>query len=191
MLRCSKLQVATLSAALMLPCVATSATLSASGATQIQVGATASVTLNVTLDAGEDASVFEGVFDLTGLGSIADLTIDGSGYGSSWDAGTFGNVLGAQQELRLSLTSSSNRADHSLLATLDITGLSQGAFEIVVSSGTFLQRDTNTSPFFEDVPLGPPTGTVIGLIEIVPEPSTALLVAFGCSALAGARRLVR
>jgi hypothetical protein len=145
----------------------------------IGVGSVASVEIRLQLDPLEFASIFEGRFDLAGLGSTASVAVQPLGFGSTWDT-QFGGVT--QSQLILSLTSS-NRDDHVLLATIDVAGLAPGFFDLLLAPGTLLQRDTNVSPFFEDVALGTAVGTNLISIQVVPEPSTGLLMGLGLLSL--------
>lgn len=156
----------------------------------IALGSVATLEVRLQLDVSEVASIFEGKFDLVGLGSIGSVAIDPLGFGTTWES-AFGGIPGSQ--LLLSLTSS-NRNDHVLLATIEITGLAPGIFELRLAPGTFLQRDTNTSPFFEDVPLGPAPGTTLASIQVVagiPEPATVFLMSLGLASLGLLRRRSR
>jgi hypothetical protein len=145
----------------------------------IGVGSAASVEIRLQLDPLEFVSIFEGRFDLVGLGSTAAVAVQPLGFGSTWGT-QFGGVT--QSQLVLSLTSS-NRDDHVLLATVDVVGLAPGFFDLLLAPGTLLQRDTNVSPFFEDVALGTTVGTNLISIQVIPEPSTGLLMGLGLLSL--------
>jgi len=147
----------------------------------IGVGSVASVEIRLQLDALELASIFEGHFDLVGLGTAVSVSVDSEGFGNTWST-QFGSVT--ESQLVLSLTSS-NRDDHILLGTIDVIGLTPGFFDLVLAPGTLLQRDTDTLPFFEDVAFDAVPGTTLVSIQVIPEPSTGLLVALGLASLSG------
>ena len=154
----------------------------------IGVGSTATVELRLELAFLEDASIFEGHFDLVGLGSSADASVQLLGFGNTWDS-PFGGI--SLTQLVLSLTSSSNRDDHSLLATIDVVGLAPGSFALVLATGTHVRRDIAVSPVFEELALDTVVGTTLVTIQVVPEPSTGFLVAAGLASLGWFRKFSR
>ena len=129
--------------------------------TPFLVNATTTVNIFLDLEAGEQASVFEGRFDLTGLGSVANVSLTPGG--PTWDS-SFGNIQG---DLALvSLTSTSSTGGSRLVGSLDITGLAPGTFKVVLSSPTLAARDINVSPFLQDVPITTATGTVLVSVSV-------------------------
>lgn len=135
--------------------IAVSPSINAGESTEIQVW--------LNLEVGEEASIFEGRFDLVGSGSAvepvtgSDLVPGGPSWGTS-----FGGIVGSQAQVSLT---SSNAGGSRLVATLTVTGLG-GTFQLKLGSGTFVQRDLNVSPFFEDVPLSTPVGTVLVTVTV-------------------------
>jgi hypothetical protein len=173
---------------LMLPVGSLAATIAATPTSEtISVGGQATIHFDLVLDAGEPASVLELKLDLVGLGGIADADLTPcGGWGGLRDGGVSGSqaiascTAGAQQETGTVLS-----------AEISVTGLAPGIFQLFLAADTFAQRDTDTPPFVEDLPLGPSTGTLLATVTVVPEPATALLGGFGLLALAAARRRPR
>jgi hypothetical protein len=62
---------------------------------------------------------------------------------------------------------------------------------VLLAAGTFVKRDTDVFPFIDDVSLSPSAGTLLATVTIVPEQSTALLVATGLIGLAVTGRHIR
>jgi len=127
----------------------------------VLVNATTTVNIFLDLEAGEQASVFEGTFVLEGLGSVANASLTPGG--STWDS-SFGSIQG--NLATVSLTSTSNTGGRRLVGSLDITALAAGAFKLVLSSPTLAARDTDVPPFFEDVPITTATGTVLVSVSV-------------------------
>jgi hypothetical protein len=149
------------------------------------VGEPLDIDLTLELDPGEEASVFEGRFDLTGVGSAVQSLGPGDvlAGGPSWDS-SFGGVLGGQ--LLLSLTSS-NAGGSRLVGRVHVTGLSSGIFEIRLAAGSFAQRDVEGPPYLLDVPISNPVGSVlVTLIVGLPAPQVPALGGAGALALAAA-----
>lgn len=161
---------------------APAATISAAVApATVAIGEQVDVTLHIDLDLGEEASIFEAAFSLSGTGTLA---IDPGGFGPTWDE-HFGNVAGGTATISLT---SNNRSDHDVLAALVLVGLAPGTLELSLEPGSFIQRDTDSFPFFEDLPLGPFPGSVLTSIVVVPEPATAALLAISLVGLGLCRR---
>ena len=59
-------------------------------------------------------------------------------------------------------------------AEFTVTGLAPGTFQVLLGADSFAQRDTQTPPFVEDLPLAPATGTALATVT-VPEPETTVL----------------
>ena len=128
--------------------------------TPLLVNATTTVNIFLDLEAGEQASVFEGRFDLTGLGSVANASFTPGG--PTWDS-AFGSIQGDLATVSLT---SGNTGGSRLVGSLDITGLAPGTFKVVLSSPTLAARDINVSPFLQDVPITTATGTVLVSVSV-------------------------
>jgi hypothetical protein len=141
------------------------------------------VDISLDLGVGEEASVFEGRFDLIGVGTVVQNLGSGDvlAGGPSWDS-AFGNIVTSQ--LLLSLTSS-NTGGSRLVGRVRVTGLASGIFQIRLASGTFAQRDIPAPPFVLDVPITTPPGTVLVEVQI-DAPQVPALGPAGALALAGA-----
>ncbi len=142
----------------------------------IGIGETTTVNITLELAPGEVASVFEGRFDLVGLGSVADANFTPGG--TSWSSG-FGNIVGT--EAIASLTSD-NIGDNRLIGSFDVTGVSVGAFDILLGSPTIASFDTATAPYLESLDITTDSGSSLASVQVVPLPATLPL--FG-SALVG------
>ena len=174
-------------AAVLIGCIATgtgvanAATLDASVVKDtIQVGETTSVALALSLEAGEVASVFEGRFDLLGLGLVADANLVAGG--PTWTS-SFGNISGSSQAI-LSLTSDNQGGDR-LVGSLQVTGVHPGIFEVALGDPTFAASDITTPPFLEDVNITNPIGEVLGSVQVVPIPAAVWLFGSGLLGLIG------
>jgi len=149
---------------------------------QVAVGGSAEIAIDLMLAPGEDASVFEGFFDLIGDGSVivavedADL-IPG---GPTWDMalGSAGNQLSI-----VSLTSNGNEGGTRLVGRLTVVGQQPGIFEIRLGAGTFVSRDVPPPEFGEDVPITTPVGTVLAVVQVSAVPSVPGLGPVGWVAL--------
>ena len=137
----------------------------------IVVGESTDIEVRLDLGAGENASIFEGHFDLTGSGSVMEEVVptDISAGGPTWGSSAAG-VVGTQA--RVSMTSS-NLGGSRLVATLTVTGMAAGTFQIEFGDGSFAQRDIDVAPFFEDVFLTTTTGSVLAIVTVA-EPVPAL-----------------
>lgn len=145
-------------------------------AAQVAVGEQLTIELHVNLGVGESASIFQGEFSLSGPGL---MSVDPIGYGGTW-ASTFPNApTAASASATMSLTSASNRSDHSLLGTLIVDTSAAGLISLLIDPDTFLQRDLAIFPFFEEVTLQNAMGSELTQITVVPEPSAALLIGAG------------
>jgi hypothetical protein len=166
---------------------ANAATITASAAKDlIEIGEATSMDIVLELDAVsmEEASVFEGRFDFIGFGSVADATLTSVG-GPTWTS-TAGNIVGTQAIV--SLTSSNQGADR-LLATLEVTGLAPGIFEIFLGSPTFASFDIDEAPFLQDLNIINATGDMLASVTVVPlPPALVLLVGPALGVLTWSRR---
>jgi len=152
------------------------------GQSVIQLGETITIDIFVDLAPGEVASVFEARFDIVGLGTVASLdrfVADGP----TWDL-TEENVAGNRGTVSLL---SDNAGGSRLSVSLDLTALAEGEIAIVFAPNFILERDIQSFPFLESVPLTTPVGSTLSTVSVVPEPSTGLLVAMAVAAL-GRRR---
>jgi hypothetical protein len=129
----------------------------------ILVNETTTVNIFLDLEAGEQASVFEGRFGLTGLGAVANASFTPGG--PTWDS-SIGSI---QDTLATVSLTSSNTGGRRLVGSLDITALALGTFEVVLSSPTLASRDTDVPPFFEEVPIHTATGTVLVDVQVLVE----------------------
>lgn len=142
----------------------------------IGIGQSTMVDISLDLAAGEVASVFEGRFDLIGLGTVADASL--APGGSSWSS-SFGNITGNQAIVSLT---SDNIGSNRLVGSMEVTGLSYGTFEVRLGDPTFASFDTQTAPFLEPVNILMTDGDLLASVRVVPLPATLPL--FG-SALVG------
>jgi hypothetical protein len=140
----------------------------------IGVGESTEIEVRLDLGAGELASIFEGRFDLVGSGSVIEdvVPLDLTAGGPTWGASA-GGIVGTQAQVSMT---SSNAGGSRLVATLTIVGMAAGTFQVELGSGSFAQRDLDVSPFFEDVALTTPTGSVLVTVTVTggPQPVPAL-----------------
>ena len=175
----------TLAAFLSLSVSTASATLvsAQSSANILNTTESAQISLFLDLEKGETASVFEGVFRLSGHGSIANTILTTGG--PSW-ANNFGNIV--NDEILLSLTSNNIGGPSRQIAILDVQALSPGTYELIYDDLSFASFDTNVSPFFQDLPLTNVDGEVLARITVVPIPAAMILYMSALSGLAVFRR---
>lgn len=156
-------------------------------ASQINVGERVSVEIRLQLEPGESASAFQATFAASGPGLVS---IDPNGFGDTWFSPLGFPVLGTGEAATatVSLTADGNRSDHDLLATISVVGTSIGliALELDATRDLLLQRDFGST--LEDIALDQGPGSMLAQIEVVPEPSTGLLIGLGISGLAWRRR---
>jgi hypothetical protein len=172
----------TLLALVLLPSSAMAATVEAQPASEtIAIGASTTIAVNLVLAPLEDASLFELTIDLAGSGTtVANVMLTPC---AGW-AGLADGTLSASEATVSCTSGAENQTGTLLSAELAVTGLALGSFEIMLGSDSFAQRDTDTFPFVEDVPLLPVAGTVLATVTM-PEPRTALLQGIALVALAG------
>lgn len=171
--------------AFWLATAAQAATLTAMPVDEVILTAT-STTVMITLDLapGELVSVFEGHFDMVGLGVVASAVLDAGG--PSWPAGSsFGSI--AADRAIVSLTSA-NDGGNRLVAAFEVTGLSPGVFEIVYNNLSFAAFDIAGPPFLQDMPLTNTHGMVLARITVVPVPAAVVLLGPALLLLVGMRR---
>jgi len=154
---------------------------------EMSIGESKDIVLELELGPAEEASVFEARFALefvpagTG-GPVASVAVFADGPDWDWDDAT---AVIDQDVIRVSLLSA-NLGGTRAVATVSVTGVSDGEVDIVLLDESVLQRDIPFAPFLEDVPLETPPGTVLATV-VVPEPSAALLRAAALLALLGLR----
>jgi hypothetical protein len=161
----------------ILPSSALAATVTAeSTAAMIAPGGSATVSVNLVLDAAEAASLHELTLDLTGVGTaVTSVVLTPCGGWEGLQDGTLSSV-----QATLSCTAAAQNQIGTLLsAELTVTGLAPGSWEVRLGAGSFAQRDTDTAPFVEDVPLSPAPGMLLATLT-VPEPNQLLSLAAGC-----------
>ncbi|MEO0971751.1 MAG: hypothetical protein AAFX85_01555 [Pseudomonadota bacterium] len=162
------------------------ATLAASPLTvNVAPGDSAEVTVSLELDAAEVASVFEGRFDLLGLGGIANASLTPGG--PTWN-NVAGNINNGQAIVSLT---SGNAAGTRLVATLQVTGVNPGTFDVLLASPTFAAFDIPSPPFTQDVPISNSPGELLARVvvaESVPIPPLAVVLLAGLLLGAVARR---
>lgn len=146
-------------------------------ATVLNPAETAQVLLFLNHQPGEVSSVFEGVFDLEGLGTVANATLTEGG--PTWP-NRFGNIL--SDRALLSLTSNNDGTVSRLIATLDVTAQTPGFFNVRYSADSFAAFDIAVSPFVQDLPITNTDAELLAQIQVVPIPPALLLFA---SALGG------
>ena len=165
--------------ALLSTSVARAATVSAVASVDtLSLNESAQISLFLNLDPTEEASVFEGVFNLNGLGSVADAALNVGG--PTWSS-SFGNIVGDQA--LLSLTSNNDSTSSRLLGVLDVLALSPGVFEVVFDANTFASFDIDVSPFVQDLALSNFDGQVLASVAVVPVPPALVLFLSGLSGL--------
>ncbi|MHA7838063.1 MAG: hypothetical protein ACX98W_11450 [bacterium] len=144
---------------------------------QVAVGGSAEIAIDLVLAPGEDASVFEGFFDLIGDGTVI-VAVDDADLipgGPTWDTalGSAGNQLSI-----VSLTSS-NEGGARLVGRLTVVGQQPGTFELRLGAGTFASRDVPPPEFAEEVPITTPVGTVLATVQVAGVPSVPGVGSFG------------
>ncbi len=142
----------------------------------IGINDTAVVELFLELGSGELASVFDGVFDLTGLDTVATASLTAGG--STWDS-SFGSIMGSR--VTVSLTSDNLGGDR-LVATLEVVGLAPGTFEVLFNDETSASFDIDDPPFVEEVNITNADGDPLASVTVVPVPAALPLLG---SALVG------
>jgi len=138
----------------------------------IQIGESTSIQIFLDLEAGEEASIFEGTFDMTGATTVEVIYVEPS---EEWDS-AFGGIFG--NAIEVSLTSN-NMGGLRLVAEVEVEGLVLGTYQILLGFDTYAERDLDVPPFFEDIPISNSLGSVLASVAVVPEPGTALLLGAG------------
>lgn len=145
----------------------------------VAVGASTGVSVFLALETDEVVSLFEGVFDLDGVGQVASADLDLDILLDDWP-NVAGNI-GPDERARVSLTASGNRPGEFLVARLLLSATAPGSLRVLLDDGTFAAFDVPTPPFQELLDLTTPTGSELARIEVVPvpEPAPALLLLLG------------
>lgn len=144
----------------------------------VGLGDSFTIDLFLDLEPGEEASVFEGRFELDGLGSV--LSVDSvTAGGATWDS-AFHTLIGSA--LAISALSS-NTGGSRLVASLGVTAIGGGTFRVLTDEGSFAQRDIPEFPFLEDVPIDTAPGTEISRISTTPVPALPSWGGLGVAAL--------
>lgn len=149
---------------------------------ELLIGQTTSLEIVLELDAGEVASVFEGRFNLGGLGSVANASLTAGG--PTWSS-SVGNISGTQAIVSLT---SDNQGGNRLGATLGVTGLALGVFEVSLGSPTFASFDIDDPPFLQELDITNTTGEVLTSVNVVPLPSALVLLGSGLFGIMGFRK---
>ena len=136
----------------------------------IGISDTAVVELFLELGSGEVASVFDGVFDLNGLDTVATASLTAGG--PTWDS-SFGSIMGSR--VTVSLTSD-NLGGSRLVATLEVVGLAPGTFEVLFNDSTSASFDIDDPPFAEQVDITNADGELLGSVTVVPVPAALPLL---------------
>ena len=154
----------------------------------LAINDTAQISLILHLGPGEEASVFEGIFNLNGLGTVASASLNSGG--PSWPS-AFGNIVGDQA--LLSLTSGNNAISSRLLGAIDILALNPGTFDVIFNDATFAAFDIDVNPFIQDLALSNINGEVLASATVVPVPAALVLFLSGIGGLSivSRRRLMR
>lgn len=171
-----------IAAGIVLPASAASISASVSRSV-LGIGESSTVELFLNLEAGETASVLEGVFGISGLGTVASGAITQTG--PTWPNAA-SNILGG--EALVSLTSDNDGAAQRSIATLSFTALSAGTLALSFDGRTFAAFDTAAFPFSQNLALSNAPGDLLASISVVPEPSALTLLAVGASVLLMTRR---
>ena len=134
------------------------------GKSEISIAESTFIEIILDLDLTEQASTFEGRFDLVGFGTVASASL--SEGGPTWSS-SFGNITGDQAVVSLT---SSNQGGNRLVATFDITGLSTGVFEIILAQPTEASFDLDVPPFIQDLNITNLDNSTLATIKVVPLP---------------------
>jgi hypothetical protein len=149
---------------------------------QISIGEETTIDIILELGLTEEASVFEGRFNLFGLGVIASVDLEPGG--PSWTSGV-GNINDSQ--VILSLTSDNQGGDR-LVASMLLTGLNPGTFEVILDDPTFASFDIDDPPYLQDIGITNTSGDVLASVNVVPIPGTLFLLAPALGILACNRK---
>ena len=149
----------------------------------VGLGGSTTISVNLVLDPVEAASLLELTLDLTGGGTIVTTAVLTPCGG--WEGLRDGTISDVQATVSCT-SQAQDQVGTVLSAELSVTGLALGSFQVLLGADSFAQRDTDTPPFVEDVPLSPSAGTLLATVT-VPEPGTALLGGSALAALAGLR----
>lgn len=156
-------------------------------------GETATVAVYLLLDPGELASAFEAGFDLSGAEAMqvevdlsrVDPGLAPLGVGTWTD--TEANIVGDQ--VRVSLLRD-NLGGDSLVADIVVTSIGgPGLFEVLLADRE-ATGDLDDPPFFQVVPIGTASGTVLATIE-VPEPDAMALAVVALLVASALARVAR
>ncbi|MEM7315189.1 MAG: hypothetical protein AAF497_18765 [Planctomycetota bacterium] len=142
----------------------------------IAVGSSTTLDIVLAPTQGEQPSVFEGRFGLSGIGDVADVSIDDEGF-ESW---SFAASSIVDDLLIVSLTSE-NLGGQRTIARLTVIALAPGVFDLNLAEPTFASTDTDMFPFIVDLPIETAIGNSLADIRVqptsseVPEPPTSIL----------------
>jgi hypothetical protein len=175
---------AALALALALPALAGAAEITASpAAAAIDVGGEVAVAVDLVLAGDEVAAIFEAGFEMTGYGSVAGAALTPGG--PTWpqqgtNGGIFANVALVQLDAE-----TENAGGVRRVATLHVSGVAAGTFELRLAEGSYVRSFAPAPPFYADVPLDTATGALLATVQ-VPEPQAAAVASL--AALAALRR---
>lgn len=129
--------------------------------TSIGIGDTTTVEVFLDLQGGEEASLFEGHFDLGGLGSIASVVLTPGGL--SWGSSE-GNVHNSQAIVSLT---SANAGGSRQVATLQVTGIALGTLDISLGTPAALSAfDIPAPPFLQSLTIDTAIGTTLASVTV-------------------------
>ncbi|MEO0971750.1 MAG: hypothetical protein AAFX85_01550 [Pseudomonadota bacterium] len=147
----------------------------------IGVGESSTVNLFLSLAPGEEASVFEGRFGLSGLDTVATVALTPGG--PTWTS-VAGGINGG--DAVVSLTSNNTGGDR-LVAQLTVMGLSNGTLDILFADA-LAAFDIPGPPFLDQLTLTNAMGDTLASVAVVPVPPALLLLLSGLGLTAACRR---
>lgn len=127
----------------------------------IAVGQSTTVEVFLALEPGEEASLFEGHIELAGTGSVASAVL--APGGPSWGS-SLGNLQANQATVSLT---SNNAGGTRLVASLAITGVAAGTFDVVLGSpAPQAAFDIANPPYLQSLAIDTDSGTLLASVIV-------------------------